>query len=224
MPTLNIVFDAAPLPEGWIGTPSEFVQMIASLLTAESEGDFPAGQLGGSTPTEDVGVWFNLDNLETEFWNGTKYVPAVGIPVGVIMDWPAAANTTLPANFIEAQGQLLQRSSYPELYDAYRETWGTPPNADTFYVPTAEGRICVGAGTGKYVPDGSGLSGPGSMAPVTTGQYFGSESIQVLDKPVNGPSSLRVILSPNQNVVAAGKKIAAVIQPSLGVRKIIRYR
>ena len=57
MPVLQIVFDAAPLPEGFVGTPSEFVQMIASLLTAEIDGDLPSGQIGGPAPPEDTGVF-----------------------------------------------------------------------------------------------------------------------------------------------------------------------
>lgn len=224
MPSLPITFDMGPLEEGWEGTANDLLQKVAELLTGEVEGDFPVGQLGGSRPTEDVGVWYDTANREIEMWNGTKYLPIANVPVGALIDWGAADSVPAPANYLDGDGSLLSRAEYPELYDAYRTSWGTPPNSDTFYIPNTCGRVPVGSGVGKYVPDGSGLSGPGNMREVELGQYFGSESIQSVEKQAGGPSTLKQILNMSTNLIPSRKNITSSLQPSYGVRKIIRYR
>lgn len=226
MPQLPISFSAGSLPEGWEGTPDELLQMLVELLEGEVEGDFPAGQLGGSRPTEDVGVWYNLTDYEIELWNGTKYLPARTVPVGTTIDWAAAPSTPVPANYLECDGSLLQREDYPELYDFLRTQWGTPPNSDTFYLPHCSGRVAYGAGTGEYAPEGSGISSSlaGNMQERSVGEYFGREAWHPVDTPTGAPSDLKWIAGGISNFVDRKKRIVSVLAPGYAVRKLIRYR
>ena len=62
---------------------------------------------------------------------------------GQIMEF---AGARAPAEFLECNGAEVRRSSYPTLYNAIGNTYGTPQSSADFVLPDFSGAAAVGAG------------------------------------------------------------------------------
>jgi microcystin-dependent protein len=74
------------------------------------------------------------------------------VPVGSsVVHW----NSTIPANFLNMNGQAVSRTQYPRLFAAIGTVWGTGDGSTTFNVPNA---------TDRYIRHVSGTYGLGYLA------------------------------------------------------------
>lgn len=69
MPILPIQFSVAPFAPGWAGDNNAYAQQLITNLSAQVQGNFLTGQIGGNQPTTNVGPWLN--NGQWWFWNST---------------------------------------------------------------------------------------------------------------------------------------------------------
>jgi len=65
-------------------------------------------------------------------------------PVGTVIQY--AGNGTPVGDWLDANGQAVLRSEYPDLFLAIGTTWGAGDGVTTFQVPDLRGRVTVGAG------------------------------------------------------------------------------
>ena len=84
------------------------------------------------------------------------------MPVGAILDY---AGTTPPSGWMVADGRLISRVTYSDLFAVLGTTWGSGDGSTTFALPSLNGRSTVGPGT---VIDQIGTS-----TTFTLGQQFG---------------------------------------------------
>lgn len=212
-----------PLPEGWSGTPDDLIIWINENGVLDTSGNNPGGaitgQVGGTTPTEDVGIWFSDNSIE-KFING-RYQPITDTPIGAGFPW-FGVFTTVPANYLEMDGRSLLRADYPDLYAVLGILWGNDSD-DTFNLPDARGRVPIGAGKGDYsLNQLDGLAG--DMADRAVGDYFGQDWIRKENKPPGFPSGAAVKSFLNSTLIEGSNHYGAVYQPAFSSNWIIRYR
>lgn len=202
-----------PLPEGWVGTPDDLIVWINENNSATQEGDVPAGQVGGSQPTEDVGLFYGVNSIE-RFVDG-KYRPISDVPIGALLP-SAIASAVVPENYLIADGRSLIRADYPELFLAVGVAWGSESDT-TFNLPDLRGRSPVGAGIGDYKPQ----TITGRMKEVVFGSYFGFEWTKQEALPSGSPISS---MKSQPQEAASVNKYNSDRNPSIGVTWLIRYR
>lgn len=229
--TIAVELAFATLPEGWKGTPQQFLNWIAENAIFSATGAFLTGQIGGARPVSNVGIWVNGRSIE--LWDSatSKYVPQLTVPIGVVLDWPAP-NQAPPENYLFAEGQLLLQADYPDLYPILLKTYSRPGDAtNTFRLPDYRGRVGVGASNepGNFNPLAD--TGEGVMTLRALGSYFGAEwPSYALQHPLNAhtprySAALQGRARPVSAPYQWNKSPFNGIQPpSIGVRKIIRYK
>lgn len=173
MSSLNITVSLPPLPEGWSGTPDEFMQMIASTIIFNATGDSLTGQVGGAEPTTDVGLW--IDGQQLNVWDSTLaiYVPITTVPVGAVLPF---FGSVAPANYVFCDNaQYDKAGDYAALYAIIGSLHNrSGDDAAKFRVPDLRGRGLIGAGAGQYGILGDGVL-PGSITERSLGDYVGAE-------------------------------------------------
>ena len=97
---------------------------------------------------------FLLGPLIKEFWHwaftsageATEDFKAlfvsIGVPTGAIIDWPIGVS--IPAGYLEANGQIVARAAYPGLFAVYGTTFGGDASGTTFGLPNIGGRFRMG--------------------------------------------------------------------------------
>jgi len=213
MPTLEITVNVPLLPEGWSGTPDELWQFFQENATFEIDGEFPVGQIGGTRPTVDSGIWYGENSIE-RYING-KYRPISDVPIGVCL--PFASVISVPENYLLCDGSSLVREDYPELFAVIGTTWGDTGDPTTFKLPDFRGRYPIGAGTGDYAPQGI----VGKMLKLNTGDYVGFEW------PVKNPIQPGQPVASMKNIQGwetASNKYVTTQSPAIAMPWIIRYR
>lgn len=220
MPQIDLIVIPATLPEGWEGTPDQLLEFYAANSTYQIDGDFPAGQIGGSRPTQDIGVWYNATSIET-FRDG-KYQPITDVPPGSIVIWPGA-NSSAPENYLFCEGQSLTRTDYPELFAVIGTTYGSE-SATTFTLPDFRGRFPSGSGVGdmKY------QSITGKIPERAVGAYFGYvwPTLETTALYTGAPTKSMTYVSilPLISGTTTRPKYASSLPPSIAMRFIIRTR
>lgn len=236
---ITLVFP--PLPEGWVGTPQEFLSwMSENAIIKQASGELLTGEIGSSTPTSDAGLFVNNSTRQISIWNNEreKYLPQLTVPIGAILDWPSQLLTP-PENYLFCDGQLLVTEDYPDLYAIIGTVYNRLGSGDTdeefpdpegqFRLPDLRGRVAVGASLEQgYMDPRHDHSGRVTLRSV--GQYFGAEwpSYKTVT-PLNAPTprysaALQGAATPAP-AFAWNKSTFNGIQPlSLGVRKIIRFQ
>lgn len=221
MPTLSFKFQCGKFPEGFRGNIQGFADKLAELLTGFVDGAFLGGQVGGSTPTTDVGIWVHGDQIE--LWNeeAATYRPFSSVPVGSVI---AYAGALIPENYLLCDGQEVQRSEYPELFTTLGTVYGSSGDT-TFKVPDYRGRYVVGAGQGKAFIDDTAAqtaSNIGDLRLRTNGYYYGQEFIRYElrgSNPVTSIKQQRV-----SGLTAPSSTFSSVTPPSLAAQMIIRAK
>ena len=94
-------------------------------------------------------------NTEAECPQSYDCVSGVCVPwpVGMIVPWGGNA---LPAGWLEADGALVKRADWRELYAAIGTTFGAGDGTTTFQLPDMRGRLALGqaqSGTGSVLGD-----------------------------------------------------------------------
>src|ERR1700722_20408910 len=119
-PQIDLTAVTPPLPEGWVGTPDDQIAFIRANTIYFFDGTFPTGQIGGSMPTQDIGIWYvpppsPLVGGSIEAFVNGAYRPITDVPVGAIL--PYAGNVTVPpANFLFCDGANYNQIQYPDLF------------------------------------------------------------------------------------------------------------
>lgn len=224
MPNINIIPISAPLPEGWEGTPDEFREQIFSTLTFEASGAFLTGQIGGATPTSDVGLFVSGRQIYMWDADSSSYKSALTVPIGVAVPY---LGSVAPEFYLMLDGVTeYAKEDYPELYAIVGDTYKKPgDSADNFRLPDWRGRMPLGVGIGDYDPLGTGT--PGRMKEITLGEYGGKEWVdRKFDRHLNQPAAVSgnpatpTILNATLN--GTGTQYSRVVNPYIGVNWIVR--
>lgn len=233
------------LPEGWKGTPSALLQWISENAIFKAGGAFLTGNIGGPRPTSNVGIYVNGTSIE--LWSGGttgEYVPLATMPIGVVLDWVGPSQVP-PDNFLSCDGQELditgadaRGGTYEQLANVIGRTYARSSDSDLskFRLPDFRGRVAVGGSetSGNFKPsDPVGTPGVLTLRPI--GTYFGAEwPIYNVPTPSNPPATrysaalqgVATFKAPTTTYPWQWTKAAfnGIQPPSIGVRKIIRYR
>lgn len=234
--SLSIIVSHPPLPEGWEGTPQQLIEWMDEHAIYESSGQFLTGQVGGTPPpTTNVGIY--VTGQEIMVWSDTynKYVPLLTMPIGTVLDWPSLAlNPPDKYEFCEGQTFRIDDEDHKDLYLAIGRSycWVNPADADDiFRLPDFRGRVAVGGSDqpGYYDPI-TPATNPGRVVTRNAGTYFGQDfPTPGVISPVSAPTPRYSVtlqgLSTSKPPWVWNKSTFNGIQPpSLGVRKIIRYK
>jgi len=117
------------------GTPAP-----GAVNASEKDGDMAVRRSDGEIFQRTAGAWVD------QGWSTIGQVYDTD-PVGTVK---AYSGSTIPTNWMIADGRALQRASYPDLFAALGGTsspWGLP-DSNTFNLPDLRGRMIVGAGAG----------------------------------------------------------------------------
>lgn len=215
---IDLVVQIPSLPEGFQGTPDDLLEFISENAIFLLEGQAPSIQIGGSTPTQNVGIYFTPDSVQY-FANG-KYSPITDVPVGSYFPF---AGTIVPNYYLFCDGSTYLQADYPALYAAIGAQYnpaGFTGASTSFCVPNMAGRVSIGAGTGDYALNNANIVG--KMAPVLAAVYFGLEWIRNISSANVAPSSkMRVAANA---LFTSGGDITSVTPPALGTNFIIRAK
>lgn len=205
MAGVNIIIISAPLPEGWEGTPDEFRQQVFNTITFEASGAFLSGQIGGATPTADVGLFVNGRLLYTWDADTSAYRPIDTHPIGSVL--PYLGSTVPDDRYLLLDGSDYLRADYPDLAALLGTTYNrASDSADRFRVPDMQGRDFRGAGIGDYDPKQDAT--PGRMQELTLGDYGGREwPVRKVSRFVNQPANN---VTPGDSLVYSGTKHATL--------------
>ena len=244
--SLDIAFEQFSLPEGWTGSPQEFCDLIVENLSAQAElstgsangTNFVEGLIGGSTPTQDIGLWITPTDLNL-FVNGA-YQSVTDVPVGCIIP---GFLTAPPANYLLCDGGVYASADYPLLAAVLGNAsnngvgiatpGGVTPGTGSFAVPDLRSRIPVGANTGVNNNSQAANSGnnndgnaatniAGSLAPYSLGQYGGLDTLYVANSYSGLPSHLAFVAGTT--ITGGFPKYASIDQPFIVVNWYVRYR
>lgn len=223
MSTSSFAISIPPLPEGWTGTPDDFIVFLNDNARFISTGDALAGQVGGSRPTTDVGLFINGQQIEVWRADIGEYRPITTVPIGTVIDWCGSSNTP-PDNYLMADGSLVLIATYQELYDVIGRSF-TDASADPLYfrLPDGKGRVFAGAGIGNYNPTSDAAIHNGVMIQREIGEYYGHEWLSFREVTPAGSQT------PRYNPLMAAtpdntSRFIGVSQPTVFARKLIRYK
>ena len=98
-------------------------------------------------------VRYNASSAVLEVCDGTTW-QRVGVPAGTVIY--EAANVC-PAGYLKANGQIVSRSTYANLFAAIGTTFGAGDGATTFKLPDLRGEFIRGWDEGRGVDSGRGF-------------------------------------------------------------------
>lgn len=124
---------------------------------------------GKASIGSDLTVGGNLDvagtfNLAGSLNIANKPATQSFVPAGAVMPF---ANNSVPAGWLKANGQLVSRTTYADLYAAIGVTYGAGDGSTTFALPDLRGEFIRGFDDGRSVD---------------TGRAFGSSQSDLLKK------------------------------------------
>lgn len=230
--TINITVQFGSFPEGAQMSPQEFINFLSESAVFQATGSVLTGQIGGTKPESDVGIWIHDRIIET-FVDG-EYKPIITVPVGAVLDWPSAL-AVLPTDYLSCDGQLVSIEEYKDLYAVIGRTYsnnGTnPDDATLFRLPDYRGRAGVGSGVGDYNPTERDVSDGGQVGRMNEhliGEYFGHEwPVYKIPTQPSAPTprySAKLEGDPNKKFVSTATTYNPTVPPCLTVRKIIKFR
>lgn len=73
--------------------------------------------------------------------NCKKIVITDSFPIGAVVEW---WSDVIPEGWLKCNGQTLNKSDYPDLYDVIGDTYTETPSSTTFSLPKHDGRTPVG--------------------------------------------------------------------------------
>lgn len=76
--------------------------------------------------------------------SGAPDISAASIPIGAIIAWPLS---TIPNNYIVANGAAVSRTTYSELFNVYGTTFGSGNGSTTFTLPNLTDKFLAGSGS-----------------------------------------------------------------------------
>jgi microcystin-dependent protein len=228
----------------------ELATLIASLLSGSITASFLTGQVNGSAPASDIGPWANGD--EWWFWDVSTnaYQPSQqGCPIGTVMMWGTRPITSVPPRWLLCKGQGLPIATYPRLYTAIGDIWGTVAfDGVTFYLPPPAVLFLNGAGftdtandpnyNDSNSTDGQTAIRGGSQTAklvanqlpaakisiplVNTQQITGNTNQPNIQTP-GSDQYLYPVTDENGNPLGTGQQVIPVMPPFVVVHYVIKY-
>jgi hypothetical protein len=110
--------------------------------------------------------------------------PDINPPVGTIMAWAGQRNT-IPANWRLCNGDELERSQFPQLFNAIGTVWGGTATT-RFRLPNLNGRFLRGVDNGAGLDPGDNRT-PLGTAPANDVGSVQPEDFMSHDHPINDP-------------------------------------
>lgn len=102
MALLPLTFSDSSFPDPFSGTQQDLVQAFVDNLTATvNENNLLLGQIGGTKPITDVGIWLDTSDGSIWVWDGAAYTPAT-VKLGNATD-----SITLSAGTLTADRTIL---------------------------------------------------------------------------------------------------------------------
>lgn len=231
MAGIIIEVTAGNLPEGWRGTPQELLDIFAENLIFDATGDFLSGQIGGTTPTSDVGIFITNateDHApELQVWDAdqAKYVPAYSVPVGLAS--PYFGTGAAPDNFLLCDNADYAQADYPQLYAIIGNLHKRVGDAsDHFRTPDCRGRFPMGVGAGQTGLIASDPTGAGTITEHSVGDYGGAEWGELKQPTQAGAATGRITYEtrPGGRLPHDTSSYSGVIPPFFACAWIIRYQ
>ena len=99
--------------------------------------------------------------------NFVKRTSATYVPVGCLMAWPAKASAPTDGGWLEADGQLVSKEDYPELFAVIGTRFGGGSGTPNFGIPDLQGLFLRGLDRGRGRDTDAGRS-LGSVQPYGT--------------------------------------------------------
>jgi microcystin-dependent protein len=224
-PQIQLIFSA--LPQGWRGTPQDFLDQIRALASITLPAGFLGGYIQENQPPNNSGLWFKPSTGVLSYWNpatNSWTSQPLGTEVGEIK-WFAFSAVDL-SRYVPCDGSAVPRiAPYDNLYAKLGVKWGAGDGSTTFNVPDLRGRAAIGAGTGVIPAVGSAAAGVLTLR--TLGDVIGEETHALT--PAEVPA---LTLNGNKgntadvNATGYGAANGAPhnnIQPSLVLVPAIRY-
>lgn len=127
-------------------------RMPATELKTYSGGLAVVGPTAPSSP--DTGrLWYNTTSGRLSVYDGSAWVDAspaaptgTSIPAGTVV---YAAGSTTPTGWLKANGALISRSTYSDLFTAIGTTFGVGDGSTTFALPDLRGEFIRGWADGR---------------------------------------------------------------------------
>lgn len=218
-----VTITAKALPLGFKGNLQETLNAFAESLSATVQPVFITGQLGGTTPSSNIGPWANGN--EWWFWDSNPnsptyrtYVPSEqGVPVGTIAIWGGQGT---PTNWLLCDGSAVPiKGIYYRLYTVIGTTWGPGDGVSTFNLPPG-GHFFVNAG--KASPTSPSVWKHDPAVPLESGwklyegeinERGGQQKVTLADNNIPPLQVTVPWLSPSFTAVPAGY-VVPNIQPA----------
>lgn len=131
---------------------------------------------------------------------GDLTVTGTGLmPSGSVTQW--AGSGSAPTGWLMCDGTAVSRTTYSALFTAISTTYGVGDGSSTFNLPDMQGRVAIGAGTGRNNAD------DGSLTARTIGTYEGEETHTLTEAEL--PAHTHTYTKPNllesyRNSIEAG--------------------
>ena len=187
---------------------------------------------------------YNVDVNVAEWFDGTAWQSAVGIPTGSTIDF---AGSVVPAGFLLCDGSIVSQTTYSNLFSVIGTFWNTGgEGAGNFRLPDFRRKVAVGSGGTGTGTLGNTVGNTGGAEDVTVSQNshehispvfhipgqiatantwpFGTTSIALSDDAFVGAGSGGAFTANafNTSPTTATNQASSVIQPSAIVTKIIK--
>ncbi len=236
MPSANIQLSFPSLPEGFIGTPDDFLAWISANAQFTIGGTSLVGQVGTppANAATDTGLYVDVSNTrEIACFNPTAGAYTyLGPPVGGMMFYPVANISAPPnSNWLFCEGQSVSQTTYAALFALMGTAYGSAKSG-YFNLPDMRGRVPIGADS--VSPDATGntsgnagaspLSGPnvtvasGVLPSYSAGTYAGSITPQNVAIAPGAPNGFRLAAG---SLVGSGN-VTYIQPPSIVGRWLIR--
>ncbi|WP_153114629.1 tail fiber protein [Rhodocyclus tenuis] len=108
-----------------------------------------AGAITATAPTN--AVFVGIARNATELFVDVDAGSGAGVPVGTVIH---VARNSAPTGYLKANGALLSRTTYSELFGAIGTTYGAGDGATTFALPDLRGEFVRGWDDGRGVDSG----------------------------------------------------------------------
>lgn len=92
-------------------------------------------------------AWGLLSLTDLQSVPVAKYAERASFPAGTMIAF-AGPKTNIPSGWIVCEGQAVSRTTYPELFAAIGNSWGSGDGATTFNLPYTQGQFLRGVNSG----------------------------------------------------------------------------
>lgn len=176
---------------------------------------------GGSVP------WTTLTSFPSACSSGqyvsavgsslTCSAPAVGMPAGIILPY---GGTSAPTGWLTADGSVVLRTTYANLFAVIGTTYGSGDGSTTFNLPNLKGKVPVGFNSAETEFDALGKAGG---AKSVTPTVSGSNAADAASTMVAGGSNKGVAINAHTHSWSGSVSAVATVPPYLTINYIIKF-